>query len=129
MSRVVHFEIHASNPESVVPFYSSLFGWTITKWDGPIDYWLIQSGAPGEPGIDGGLVPRQGPAPAEGQAVNAFVCTIGVDSLDQTLERVTELGGVIALPKMAVLGVGWLAYAKDTDGNLFGMMQTDPSAN
>ena len=25
-------------------------------------------------------------------------------------------------------GVGWLAYAKDTEGNIFGMMQNDPSA-
>ena len=29
---------------------------------------------------------------------------------------------------MAVPGVGWLAYAKDTEGNIFGLMQADPSA-
>jgi predicted enzyme related to lactoylglutathione lyase len=29
---------------------------------------------------------------------------------------------------MPVPGVGWLGYAKDPDGNLFGVMQRDPSA-
>jgi predicted enzyme related to lactoylglutathione lyase len=29
---------------------------------------------------------------------------------------------------MAVPGVGWLAYVKDTEGNLLGMMQMDSAA-
>jgi hypothetical protein len=29
---------------------------------------------------------------------------------------------------MAIPGVGWLCYYKDTEGNIFGMMQSDPSA-
>ena len=33
-----------------------------------------------------------------------------------------------ALPKMPIPGVGWLAYLKDTEGNVFGLMQSDPSA-
>ena len=37
-------------------------------------------------------------------------------------------GGTIAGPRMAIPTVGWLAYAKDTEGNLFGMMQTDANA-
>ncbi len=44
MSRVVHFEIHATDPERLVAFYTDLFGWTIQKWDGPMDYWLIHTG-------------------------------------------------------------------------------------
>jgi predicted enzyme related to lactoylglutathione lyase len=32
------------------------------------------------------------------------------------------------LPKMAVPGVGWLAYEKDPDGNICGIMQADPGA-
>ena len=31
--------------------------------------------------------------------------------------------------EMPVPGVGWLAYCKDTEGNVFGMMQTDPTAH
>ncbi len=33
-----------------------------------------------------------------------------------------------AVPLTPIPGVGWLAYAMDPDGNLFGMMQPDPSA-
>ncbi len=32
------------------------------------------------------------------------------------------------MPKMPIPNVGWLAYAKDTEGNIFGMMQNDPGA-
>ncbi len=35
---------------------------------------------------------------------------------------------MVALPKMAVPGVGWLAYCKDTEGNIFGFMQSDETA-
>ena len=44
------------------------------------------------------------------------------------IEKGLASGGTIALPKMPIPGVGWLAYLKDTEGNIFGMMQPDPSA-
>ena len=62
------------------------------------------------------------------QAVNAFVCTVDVADVEAAIKRVGELGGKIALPKMAIPGVGWLCYALDTDGNLFGVMQFDAAA-
>jgi predicted enzyme related to lactoylglutathione lyase len=42
--------------------------------------------------------------------------------------RSTSLGGTVAVPKMPIQGVGWLAYAKDPDGNIFGLMQPDEKA-
>jgi predicted enzyme related to lactoylglutathione lyase len=128
MSRVVHFEIHADKPERAIAFYTGLFGWQFKKWEGPMPYWLITTGPDGQPGINGGLVSRPCAAPAEAQATNAFVCTIGVDKLDACLSQLAGLGGKIAHPKMPISGVGWLAYAKDTEGNTFGMMQPDPNA-
>ena len=128
MPRVLHFEIHASDPERGIKFYEKVFGWTFQKWEGPMDYWLITTGEKPEPGIDGGLLPRRGPAPTDGQAVNAFVCTVDVKSLDADVEKVTTLGGTMAFPKMPIPSVGWLAYGKDPDGNLFGMMEADASA-
>lgn len=62
------------------------------------------------------------------QSVNAFVCTVDVEQLDDTLSQVDQLKAEVVVPKMAVPGVGWLAYAKDPDGNIFGMMQADTSA-
>jgi predicted enzyme related to lactoylglutathione lyase len=38
------------------------------------------------------------------------------------------MGCVLALPKMPVPGVGWLAYIKDLDGNILGIHQPDPNA-
>src|SRR5213078_3335736 len=60
MARVIHFEIHAENPDRAVKFYKDLFGWEFTKWDGPQPYWLIKTGPDGQPGINGGMVPRRG---------------------------------------------------------------------
>lgn len=127
MPRPVHFEIHAENAERAMQFYRMLFGWEFSQW-GAEPYWLVRTGEKGTPGIDGGLLPRRGPGPVEMQAVNAFVCTVDVADCDGTAKRVTELGGSIALPKMPIPTVGWLAYAKDTEGNLFGFMQMDPNA-
>lgn len=126
MPRVVHFEIHAENPERAVAFYRELFGWEFTRWEGPMEYWLIRTGSAGEPGIDGGLVRRRGTV--DGQAVIAYVCTVDVRSVDESLVAAVRLGGLVASPKDAIPGVGWLAYAKDTEGNIFGMMQSDPTA-
>lgn len=128
MSRTIHFEIHAEDPDRAATFYSKLLGWEIKKWDGPMEYWLIVTGPDSQPGINGGLMRRRGPAPVDMQAVNAYVCTMGVVNLDNSLKQLGTLGGTIAVPKMPIPGMGWLAYAKDTEGNLFGMMERDPSA-
>lgn len=126
MARVVHFEIHAENPERAIQFYQKSFGWEFQKWEGPMDYWLVMTGPKDQPGIDGGLVPRQ--VEIDGQAVIAYVCTIDVPDIDATVSTVEKNGGTIAVPKMAVPTVGWLVYFKDTEGNIFGAMQTDPEA-
>jgi len=122
MSRVVHFEIPVDEPERGTKFYQNVFGWKITKWDGPEDYWMITTGAKDEPGIDGAIVRRSlGPA---AMTVN----TIDVSSLDTFTRKVTDAGGKVVMPKTTIPGVGYLAYCADTEGNTFGMIQNDPSA-
>lgn len=125
MGRVIHFEIHADDPERALGFYSTVFGWTAQHVPG-MDYWLIDAGA-GE-GIGGGLLRRHGPPPAEGQPVNSFVCTIGVENVDAAVRAALAAGGALALPKMAIPGVGWQAYVKDTEGNIIGLHCADSSA-
>jgi predicted enzyme related to lactoylglutathione lyase len=128
MPRPVHFEVQAENVDRAIRFYTELFAWKFTQW-GQEKYWLVTTGEKGTPGIDGGLLPRPVPGgPAPMAAVNAFVCTVDVADLDATIARVTELGGNIVLPRMPIPTVGWLAYAKDTEGNIFGMMQMDAGA-
>src|SRR5436309_11847202 len=110
MPRVVHFEIHADDSQRAVNFYQNVFGWQIHKWEGPQDYWLIATGPQNEPGIDGAILKRM--QPINGDAVIAYVCTIDVPSLDDTVAKITAQGGTIVLPKMPVPGIGWLAYSK-----------------
>jgi predicted enzyme related to lactoylglutathione lyase len=127
MGRPVHFEIHATDPQRSREFYEQVFGWTFQQW-GDQPYWILLTGDEGQAGINGGMVPRQGGVPETGAPVNAFVVTIDVDDLDQTMETALKLGGEVRLPRLPVPGVGWLAYLADPDGNLFGVMQADESA-
>lgn len=128
MARVVHFEIHAEDPARAAQFYTDVFGWDIKKWDGPQDYWLVITGPDSEPGINGGILKRMGPGPTDGLPVIAYVCTIDVKNLDESIAKATAAGANMALPKMPVPGVGWMCYCKDTEGNIFGMMQADTTA-
>ena len=121
MPRPVHFEIAADNPERAIQFYSSVFGWKFNKWGGPMEYWLITTGEPEEPGINGGLLQRQDPN-------QPCVNTVTVANVDESLRAIEQAGGVCVLPKMAVPGVGWMAYCKDTEGHIFGIMQPDATA-
>jgi uncharacterized protein len=127
MSRVIHFEIQASKPQLLIEYYGSLFGWKFQQW-GEMEYWLIETGPLDQPGINGGLLPRRGPVPIDGQSVNCFVCTVQVESVDDVFSKAISLGGTTAVPKMPIQGVGWLAYIKDPDGNLLGLMQPDKDA-
>jgi predicted enzyme related to lactoylglutathione lyase len=122
MSRVIHFEIPADNPDRAVEFYRTVFGWEIQKWAGPQEYWLASTGPDSQPGINGGLMRRQQPG--------AGTCnTIGVISLDQALANITKQGGKVVVPRTAIPGVGYLAYCSDTEGNVFGVMQADNTAS
>ena len=126
MPRVVHFEIHADDTNRAVKFYKTVFGWEATKWDGPQDYWLVTTGPDDEPGINGAIMKRH--RAIDGVAVIAYVCTIDVNVIDDYLAKVAANGGEIVVPKTAVPMIGWSAYCKDTDGNIFGLMQADTNA-
>lgn len=127
MARVVHFEIQAEDPERAAVFYTAVFGWEIMRWNGPQDYWLITTGQSPEPGIDGAIMRRRGGPPLEGQPMNGFVNTMDVASVDEVSKLVLEKGGKIVVPKTSVPDVGWLVYCKDTEGNIFGLMENDTS--
>lgn len=126
MPRPVHFEIHADDPARARKFYQSVFGWSVQQW-GDTPYWLVDTGQDG-PGINGGLLRRRGSAPSADNPVSAFVITMSVTDLDATVGAVDAAGGSVAVRKHAMPGLGWLAYCKDSEGNVFGLMQNDPQA-
>ena len=122
MPRPIHFEIPADNPERLMAFYQTVFGWTFQKWGGDeMPYWLITTGPDSEPGINGGMLPRRDPR-------QPCVNTVNVPNLDETVAAAVAQGAKVAVTKMPVPGVGWLGYIQDPDGNMIGMMQMDPAA-
>jgi uncharacterized protein len=125
MARVVHFEIHADNTERAAEFYKKVFDWNIKKWDGPTEYWLVYTGET-QPGIDGAILKRE--EPLNGDATVGYICTMDVPSVNEYSGKVTESGGTIVRPKKAIPHVGYLAYCRDTEGNIFGIMESDETA-
>lgn len=131
MNRIVHFEIQADEPERAITFYKNVFGWNIEKYPGlGWDYWGIMTAEKDskESGINGGLLKRPTPITSVECGVNSFVCTIQVENYDETAKKIEAEGGVVAMPKFALAGMAWQGYFKDTEGNTFGIHQTDSEA-
>ncbi len=120
MGRIVHFEITADDVARAKAFYE-IFDWEITDSGMPgAEYWLAHTGA-GDMGTDGAIMPRSfNPQPA--------ILWVGVDDLDAAIGKVLAAGGSLAGDKQTVPGVGDTVYAKDTEGNTFGMIQPLPRA-
>lgn len=66
-------------------FYEKVFGWTISKWEGPFDYWLVTTGSDDERGINSAITPRMVP-----EQVTTDI--IGVESVDNSLKKIVEAG-------------------------------------
>ena len=114
--RPVHFEILADDPETVVNFYRSVFGWEITTWEGGDEaYWLVTTGSDEVPGINGAIMQRH--------FQQAVIHTMEVESLDAMLEKVETVGGKKVHGPNELPGVGVHAYCADPEGNLFGILQ------
>jgi hypothetical protein len=118
MPRVIHFEIAIDKPDRAVKFYTEVFGWKVEKWE-PVDYWLVQTGD--GPGIDGALKMRDRPN-------ESTTNTVEVPSLEEYMAKVVEKGGEVISEKMTIPGYGYFAYCKDTEGNVFGIIESDESA-
>jgi hypothetical protein len=119
--RVVHFEIAHDDADRARGFYSSVFGWQLMPLP-EMGYTLAMSGPSGEQGpseagfINGGLMQRQEPF----TGVNIV---IDVDNLEDALKAVDEAGGSTVAERQAVGDMGFVAYFRDTEGNLVGLWE------
>lgn len=120
MSRVKFFEIGIEDPERAHKFFTKVFGWKIERSVGLRDYWLINTGSEDDPGINGGMFKRPGPA--------NVMFVVNVPSIDDCAANISANGGKVIVPKMALPGIGYVAYCVDPEGNTFGIMQEDRSA-
>jgi len=116
MPRPIHFDLGATDPARAIAFYKAAFGWTVEKWNGPYEYYLITTGVPSEPGIDGGL------APSKDGGVETNL-TLGVALLEDVTARVTAAGGSVVGDIHTIPGVGRIVNCKDTEGNGFSLIE------
>ena len=114
------FDIPADNLERAKSFYTRLFNWKIEPFPAMPDYWHIDTGGEYD-SPDGGLMARQHPQ----QTITQF---ISVDSVQESAAKVEELGGEVCVAKTAVPEAGYYAICKDTEGNPFGLWQSDHDA-
>jgi hypothetical protein len=125
--RVVHFEIPFDDGDRARNFYRRAFGWDVNEMP-ELNYTIANTGPAGEQGptepgyINGGMGQRVS------EHFSSTVVTIGVDSIDDTLETIEELGGSTLVPKQPVADMGFTAYIKDSEGNVVGLWENAPQA-
>jgi len=134
-NRVIHFEIHATDPQELAKFYTDVFGWSVEEWKPPEGitlkdenrYWGVMS-APmdsKEPGINGGIVVRKGPKPTGNEPVSSFVSTIDVENVDKCLKKLRVPEEQLQFPKWQFLKWrGWLMPKTRTEIFLEFLSQT-----
>ncbi len=114
--QIVHLEIPADDTAKAREFWGSLFGWQFEPFPGPTEYHVTRIDERSGAAITGMEPGKRGPR-----------VYFDVDDINQEVGRVQELGGEPGQP-MPVPNMGWFAVCKDTEGNEFGLWQTDPSA-
>ena len=113
----VHFEIPADDTAKGREFWGSLFGWQFEAFPGsPTEYLMTRFSE-----TTGGAIYE-----ADGDKRGTRVY-FDVDDINVGSARVKELGGE-AGEAMAVPAMGWFSVCKDSEGNDFGLWQTDPTA-
>lgn len=119
--RIIHFEIPSDHPSTAITFFETVFNWKFSQF-GEEPYWFINTGDTSEEGINGGLIQKRDPN-------QPLTNSIHTENIDETLLKISASGGEVVVPKFAIPGMGWAAYFKDPDGNIFGLHQADNNAN
>jgi uncharacterized protein len=124
-NNVSFFAINADDVPRARKFYETVFGWSFEPW-GPPNFYLIATGREPIAPVQGGLQERR--ELAAGHKMIGFECTISVTNIDHTLRAIEANGGSIAAPKFHIPTVGTVAYFFDTEGNVAGVIQPEPTA-
>lgn len=124
-NKLTHFAIHIDDIERAKSFYDGVFDWVFSSY-GQDDFLQIKSDKSENGELIGAMQSRKySPVP---ERIIGLECTIGVESIDETIEKVKSNGGQVVMPKTAIPYVGYIAKFLDTEGNLICGMQYDNSA-
>lgn len=124
--RIVHFEVPFDDGDRARSFYQQVFGWQADVMP-EMNYTMVatgprdEQGMPSEPGfINGGMFERTATSPT------GPMVTINVDSIDDSLKKIDELGGTTVEGRTAVGDMGFSAYFTDCEGNAMGLWENAP---
>ncbi len=109
--KIVHVEFPAQDVDRAEKFWEAVGGWSIEASMPGVDYRTFQEGDQG-----GGVYAGDG----------GTLVYYGGDDIDADTARVREAGGE-AEDKQPIPGIGWFSHCKDTEGNSFGLFQSDES--
>ena len=122
MDKVQHFEIPADNKARAKKLYSSVFGWKIQDVPG-MEYAMadsVETDQNRQPigGTNGGILKRNT------EYANVTSITITVEDADKTIQEVIQAGGKLVREKQEFGNIGYVAYVKDSEGNVVGIWQS-----
>jgi predicted enzyme related to lactoylglutathione lyase len=122
LNRVIRFEVPTSDEERAARFFANVFGWQRKdRREGSGEIPLLETGPDKEMGINGSLYLKSR-VPAENAR---FINMIEVDNIDSYIAKLKSHGAAILFGKATLSGGGYLAYFRDPDGNVMGIMQYD----
>lgn len=113
-----HIEIPADDPDRARDFYASAFGWSFAPDIPGFEGYHLFTTPAGENGMGGAIGKRGELAP---EKIRAYV---QVDSIDDALARIGELGGRVITERTEVPGQGWFGVFADPDGNELALWET-----
>jgi uncharacterized protein len=126
MNRVVHFEMPYDDPDRVMEFYATAFGWSMKNAGEQMGNYVLATttatsadGVPKEPGaINGGFFQKNPDGPAQCPSV-----VIAVDDLRAAMESVNSAGGDVVGEPIDIPGIGAFVSFNDSEGNRVGMLE------
>lgn len=119
-ANLASFAIHVDDIDRARAFYEAVFGWEFEPW-GPPGFYLIHTGTPDSPGIQGLMHQRH--EPRTGNGLNGLDCSFAVDDIDAVTAAVEANGGIVTMAKATVPTVGVLTRFLDPEGNAVAAMQ------
>ena len=112
---IVHWEINTRDPNRVLEFYRSLFGWQISMIN-EINYGMVKTGS--KRGIGGGI------GQTEGEDPNLVTFYVEVDDPQQALDKAISMGAGVVVPVTEIPNMVTFAQFKDPDGNIIGLIKS-----
>lgn len=125
INKMTHFAIYIDDIERAKKFYDRVFDWGFNSY-GQEDFLQIKADKSGDGELIGAMQSRKY-SPVTDKIIG-LECTISVENIDQTIEKVKNMGGQVLMPKTVIPYVGYIAKFLDTEGNLICGMQYNNSA-